>query len=293
MAGTVLQFTPKQTIPETVACAFCHGEIDADARFCKICGNKVKQQKESRKQKYAPKTKHTKVPLKTPEEIAQMQKMLATPTKDNESKRRIAMRNFVIFSLGISIGLRSSDLTTLKVSHFFDEAMRPRQQLHVIEIKTGKEQNIDIDAKIASMLGDYVQTLGLEYDDYLAWSQREREVGKYAGELMISPGSWNRIITTAVEKLGWPKEFYGGHTIRKTFGYNFYTNANALSRENGTRALAMLCRRFNHSSEATTLCYIGIEQAEIMRICKLTIEQYNLAYEEALKFELGDKDEDV
>ena len=289
----VLQF--KVAAPEIglVQCPSCHGEIDADARFCKHCGNRVQVVKATKKQKYAPKKKHTKKPLRTQDEIAAMQKVLATPTSNKESKMAIARRNFTLFNLGISIGLRSSDITTLKVSHFFTEEMRARAQLHVIELKTGKEQNIDIDQKVSDMVRNYVQDMGLGYNDYLAFSQRERDVGEYVGEKILTPHSWNRIISLAAEELGWDKEFYGGHTLRKTFGYNFYQNANALNKEGGYRALAMLCRRFNHSSEAITLCYIGIERDEIMKVCKLTTDQYNMVYEQALAYENGDKDEDM
>ena len=291
--SNVLQFKVAPPVVGIVQCADCHGDIDADARFCKHCGNRVKAVKVTKKQKYAPKKKHTKKPLRTPDEIAAMQKVLATPTSDKESKAAIARRNFTLFNLGISLGLRSSDLTVLQVSHFFTADMNPRPQLHVIEIKTGKEQNIDIDQKISDMLREYVAELGLEYDDYLAVSQRERDVGDYAGAKILTPHSWNRIIATAAESLGWNKEFYGGHSLRKTFAYNFYRNAMEVGKEHGYRALAMLCRRFNHASEAVTLCYIGIEQDEVMKVCKLTTDQYNLVYEQALAFENGDKDEDV
>ena len=289
----VLQF--KVAAPEIglVQCPSCHGEIDADARFCKHCGNRVQVVKVTRKQKYAPKKKHTKKPLRTQDEIAAMQKVLATPASNNKSKIAIAKRNFTLFNLGISIGLRASDLTTLKVSHFFTENMRPREMLHIIELKTGKEQNIDIDQKIADMLLGYIAELGLEYDDFIGWSQKTRSIGAYAGSQLLRPDSWNDVIANAAESLGWNKEFYGGHTLRKTFAYHFYNNAIEVGREHGYRALAMLCRRFNHASEAVTLCYIGIEQDEVMKVCKLTTDQYNMVYEQALAYEIGDKDEDM
>lgn len=289
----VLQF--KVAAPEIglVQCPSCHGEIDADARFCKHCGNRVQVVKATKKQKYAPKKKHTKKPLRTQDEIAAMQKVLATPTSDKESKRMIARRNFILFNLGISLGLRASDLTILKVSHFFAADMKPRPQLHVIEIKTGKEQNIDIDQKIVDMLRAYVVELGLEYDDFLAYSQKARLTGTYTGEQVLTPAYWNNVISNAAEALGWNKEFYGGHSLRKTFAFNFYKNAMEIGREHGYRALAMLCRRFNHASEAVTLCYIGIEQDEVMKVCKLTTDQYNMVYEQALAYEIGDKDEDM
>lgn len=291
--SNVLQFKVAPLVVGIIQCADCHGDIDEDARFCKHCGNRVKAVKATKKQRYAPQKKHTKKPLRTQDEIAAMQKVLATPTTDKESKVAIARRNFTLFNLGISLGLRSSDLTTLKVSHFFTEDMQPRARLHVIEIKTGKEQNIDIDQKIARMLREYVEELELGYDDYLAMSQRARDAGEYAGEKTLSPHSWNRIISRAAEQLGWDKEFYGGHSLRKTFAYHFYQNAMEVGREHGYRALAMLCRRFNHTSEAITLCYIGIEQDEVMKVCKLTTDQYNMVYEQALAYEIGDKDEDM
>ena len=289
----VLQFKVPEPQISLVTCQFCHGEIDSDARFCKHCGNRAQAVKVSKKQQYAPKKKHTKKPLRTQDEIAAMQSVLAMPTSDKGSKVRVARRNFVLFNLGISIGLRSSDITTLKVSHFFTKDMKPKEQLHIIELKTGKEQNVDIDERVSKMLVDYIEELGLGYDDYLAFSQKMRTTGHYAGENILTPDRWNRIIAGAAEQLGWNSEFYGGHSMRKTFAYHFYKNAMEIGKEHGYRALAMLCRRFKHASEAITLCYIGIEQDEIMRVCKLTTDQYNLVYEQALAYEIGDKDEDL
>jgi len=292
--GEVLQFATQVEIKtETVQCKFCHGEIDADARFCKHCGNKVAKQQKETKKKYAPKSKHTKVPLRTSEEIAMMQKVLATPTKNNDSKKKLAHRNFTLFTLGISIGIRSSDLTILKPSHFFTKDWTPRKTAYVIEVKTGKGLEFDLNTELTTMLYGYVKRWNIGYNDYFAYSQKPRKTGEYAGEFILTPNGWNNIIIKAAEDLGWNGTLYGGHSVRKTFAYQFYKNANTISQENGYRALSILCKRLNHSSEAITLCYIGIEKEEVCKICNLTTAQYNYAYNEALKFEFSDKDNDM
>ena len=68
-------------------CPHCHGTVDADARFCKHCGGKIEMEKKTR---YTPKTKRTKVPLKTMDEIRAFEHALATPTKMTESVSRNA-----------------------------------------------------------------------------------------------------------------------------------------------------------------------------------------------------------
>ena len=46
----------------------------------------------------------------------------------------------------------------------------------------------------------------------------------------------------------------GTHTMRKTFGYHYYKK---------THDVVTLMRIFNHTSQAVTLHYIGIEEEEI------------------------------
>ena len=293
----VLEFRPRiedKPVDETVKCPQCFGEIPAAARFCMHCGNKVKTEK--KKKKSAPKTKHTKVPLRTDEEINAFARAIGTSASTSLDKRNNAMRNLTLFLIGINTGLRSSDLIRLKVSHFFNKDMSEKNVLYVVEQKTGKGREMNIMPKLSNQIRKYVDSVGLSYGDYLAQSKKERTSKKrdpdLYGEKVIGGGSWNDILVKAAVSLGWPAELYGGHTLRKTFGYRTYKSAIATSRESGSLALATVCKMFNHSSEAITMIYIGISKEEVMEVCKLTTEQYDWAAMEALSYELGDNEDE-
>jgi integrase len=59
------------------------------------------------------------------------------------------------------------------------------------------------------------------------------------------------------------KEFslqnFGCHSLRKTFGYHFYQKH---------KDVVTLMKIFNHSSQQTTMKYIGIEQEQIDLVIK-------------------------
>ena len=253
IGNTVLQF------PTVRLCPHCHGQVDDDARFCKHCGNKLEIVK---KERYAPKTKHTKVPLKTIDEITAMVNMLTTPTKDTIIKRQIAERNGVLFMLGICTGLRGSDLVRITPG-----MISPDGLMYIIEKKTGKGRTIMLPDNMKKVLDGYIAKYQIGKTDLLFRSQMSDEA--------MTVHHLNYMIREAASKLGWNKTLYGSHTLRKTYAYQFYTTANAISRERGYRALSVLCKELNHSSEAITLAYIGIDKEEVCEICNLTSAQYD------------------
>ena len=260
----VIPFPLQETKVGKIQCKSCHAWVDEDALFCCRCGHKLA--KVGRKQTYAPKKKFTKVPLKTQEEIAEWQRYLSTPKAETPARKRVAYRNFVLFTLGISIGLRASDLVRLKASDFRGD------KLYVIEQKTGKGREIALDARVKEMVQRYADELHLAPDGYLFWTS--------CGVDHLTPKSvTDKIMRPAAKALGLNPQLYGSHTLRKTFAYQFYKAANAISRERGYRALSVLCRELNHSSEAVTLRYIGIDAEESAEILGLTIDQYNLSCE--------------
>jgi hypothetical protein len=55
---------------------------------------------------------------------------------------------------------------------------------------------------------------------------------------------------------------YGAHTLRKTFGYHQRVTFGA--------GFEILCKRYNHSSPAITMRYIGIEDKEV---CELLMNE--------------------
>lgn len=268
----VIQFPVQEVQVGKVQCKACHAWIDDDALFCCRCGQKVARAE--KKTRYTPKRKCTKVPLKTSEEIERWQSYLSTPKSDTPARRRVAYRNFVLFTLGISLGLRASDLVLRTVNDFKSDKM------YVIEQKTGKGREIAVDSRLRDMVTRYAKELNLGGNDYLFWTS--------CGDKHLTPKTiTDKIIRPAAVALGLDPMLYGSHTLRKTFAYQYYKAANAISKERGYRALSVLCRELNHSSEAITLRYIGIDAEESAEILGLTIDQYNLSCEIA-----GYNDED-
>ena len=253
IGNTVLQF------PTVKICPHCHGQVDDDARFCKHCGNKLETEK---KERYTPKTKRTKVPLKTINDIMAMENVLATPTKDTPSKRRIADRNRMIFMFGICTGLRASDLVRVTPRMIANDGT-----LYIIEQKTGKGRVIILSENIKNAITHYIEKYKIKIDEPLFCSQKGNE--------HMTTWALNHMIVDAAKELGWDPLLYGSHTIRKTYAYQFYTTANKISKERGYRALSILCKELNHSSEAITLAYIGIDKEEVCEICNITTEQYD------------------
>lgn len=140
-----------------------------------------------------------------------------------------------MFMIGINTGLRVSDILKLKVSDF-----RNTDHLKIIEKKTGKEKRLLINPALKRELKKYMSKMADH--EYLIQSRR--------GENMpLSRVTAYKILRAAAKKCN-IKEI-GTHTMRKTFGYFHYQQ---------NKNIAVLMNIFNHSSEALTLRYIGVNQ---------------------------------
>lgn len=143
-------------------------------------------------------------------------------------------RNYILFILGISTGLRISDILKLKKEDLLST--------HVIlrETKTRKQKRIRIPPSIRKEILEYAKEL--IDGDYVIQSRQ-------GANKAIDRSTAYRILREAAEHVHL-KEI-GTHTLRKTFGYHFYKQ---------TKDVAMLQEMFNHSSPQITLRYIGINQ---------------------------------
>jgi integrase len=163
-------------------------------------------------------------PIRDQEKINKMYEIL-------RAKRE---RDFILFLLGISVGLRISDLLRLKKEDMFE------QYIHIREKKTQKAKQFKIPPHIKKYVQPYAATL--KDGDYLFKSRKGRNQP-------IDRSTAYRILNTAA------KEAYvqhiGTHTLRKTFGYHFYAI---------TKDIATLQILFNHASPEITLRYIGVTQ---------------------------------
>lgn len=163
-------------------------------------------------------------PIRNPEKIVAMKRYLMEKSH----------RNYILFVIGISTGLRISDILKLKKEDLLNT--------HVIlrETKTKKQKRIRIPPSVRREFVDYAKTL--DTGDYVVKSRQGENSP-------IDRSTAYRILREAAEYVGLSE--IGTHTLRKTFGYHFYHQ---------TKDVAMLQEIFNHSSPHITLKYIGINQ---------------------------------
>ena len=181
-------------------------------------------------------------------------------------------RDYILFRLGIFSGLRISDILKLKVKD-----VRNQNYFKLRENKTGKAKTLKIFDDLKKELDQYIKNMA--DNDYLISSQKYTKHIKIKNPdklykqhnqdryISIPNESSNspiqrmqayRIINNAARKAGITEDI-GTHTMRKTFGYQFYTQYN----DKNNRALAILQQIYNHSTPHMTLRYIGIAQDEV------------------------------
>ncbi|PCD81624.1 site-specific integrase [Lysinibacillus fusiformis] len=151
--------------------------------------------------------------------------------------KEFGLRNQLLFKLGISTGLRCGDLVALKV-----EQVKGKSSFKICEGKKKKERKVYLNNLMAD-IADYIETLP-QGTVYLFPSCK--------GDSHITTRQAYSIIAKAGDMIG--NHSIGTHTMRKTFGYTYYQ---------ATKDVATLMGEFNHSSQKTTLRYIGITEEAI------------------------------
>ena len=153
-------------------------------------------------------------------------------------------RDHLLFVMGVNNGLRTCDLLRLKVGQV--RGLKPGDSVTIKESKTGKENTLAINKTVHKALRLYLDTAKPADGDWLFPSR------KGAGPLQ----------SQAVQKMvkRWAAAFnlkgnFGAHTLRKTFGY--------IQRTEYGVGFELLCKRYNHSSPAITMRYLGIEDREV------------------------------
>lgn len=151
-------------------------------------------------------------------------------------------RNYILYVFGIETGLRISDMLPLRKKDVIGS------HLNMVEKKTKKQKRIKLSQFLKDELDKY--TRNMRNVDFLFPSQKKTDLGKPKA---ISRIRVDQILKDAAEAIGY-YETISAHSLRKTFGYNFY-------REFGD--VASLMKIFNHSRETVTLFYIGVGQDDI------------------------------
>ena len=178
-------------------------------------------------------------PIRNINDITLIENWLATKSAVDEYFRR---RNQLIWVMGVSTGLRISDILGLDISNVQDKT-----RIRIREKKTGKYKEIPLSDKIIGLLHKYLP-YRLQYDTKYT---KALFLGKKGARLDRS-GAY-RLINSACTELNINANV-GTHTMRKTFGYHHYQKF---------KDVVLLQQIFNHSAPHITLRYIGITQDQI------------------------------
>lgn len=154
-------------------------------------------------------------------------------------------RNHLLFVLGINNGLRTGDLLKLRAKDL--RYLKAGDTKWIKESKTGKRNILVVNKGVLKALRNYFAKIKPLDDDFVFKSKKgdNKPLTIQAVNLLIK--KW----TSAINLKG----NYGAHTLRKTWGY--------IQRTKHQADFGMICKRFNHSSIAVTMRYLGIEDKEI------------------------------
>lgn len=172
-------------------------------------------------------------PIRRMEDIERIKKLLCGNVRDK-----------LLFILGINSGLRIGDLLKLRVKDFIN--LRVGDTLQIKEQKTGKENVLMVNKTIYKVFNEYMERVKPEPDDYLFYSRKGNEP--------LRVETVNRMVKSWCETIGLSGN-YGCHSLRKTFGY--------IQRTVFGTSSELICRRYNHSSPAITMRYLGITSKEV------------------------------
>lgn len=177
----------------------------------------------------------------------------------------LCARNYAIFVLGITTGLRISDLLKLKFRDVLDLKGNMKETILVCEQKTGKMNQKKIVGKAYTAISDYLRELkrtlevlreDISLNDYLWVSIKGKYDIKIHSDKPVDMTLIYKMLQKSADKAGVGNRVHiSTHTLRKTFGYWYYTKST-----DKMDALVCLQQEFNHSSPQMTLTYIGISE---------------------------------
>jgi len=165
-------------------------------------------------------------------------------------KKYQADRNYTMILTGMNTAFRAEDLLQLRVIDVLNG------YISIKENKTGKFQNFRMNKSFHEELIRYIERWELTKHDYLFRGQKTIVDGKkYIYPINRQQG--HRIVSEAGKAIG-INFVFGLHSLRKTFGYQFYSNGGNL---------LTLMKMFNHDDPNVTTRYIcwGKEDIEKSR----------------------------
>ncbi|MEA1964727.1 MAG: tyrosine-type recombinase/integrase [Candidatus Aerophobetes bacterium] len=159
-------------------------------------------------------------------------------------------RDYLLFTMGINLALRISDLLKLKVSDVLNGEGKPVSSLYLREQKTKREKKIKLNKAVIEALEFYFKKAQIFNPDQLLFTSHR------SSKPLDRIRSW-QLIRKWCREVGLKEERYGTHTLRKTWGYQ--------ARIAGV-SLDLISEKLGHRNSQVTRRYIGISQDEVQKV---------------------------
>ena len=161
--------------------------------------------------------------------------------------KRDKLRDWALWTVGVSFGVRISDLLPLKIKTVLNEDLSFRERVFLIERKTSKLNNCLITESVKYALTKYFDSRGWNFvmDNYIFISKKTK--GKMRKEY-----GW-KILSDAGKALNLPLVI-GSHTMRNSFA-NIAACADKSSID--MNAITKIQGLLNHSDQRVTMRYLG------------------------------------
>lgn len=181
------------------------------------------------------------------------------PIRDIEAIRRIKIlmanqpRDLCLFTFGINTAYRAGEILSLKVGQV--DHLKTGDRLEIKQSKTGKYRAITMNRSVVEAIAQWLKNHPDAKPDAPLFTSRK------TGKALTVP-SVNKMLKQWCRDAGL-KGNYGSHTMRKTWGYH--------QRIQGNQPVALLMSAFGHATQAQTLEYLCIQEAEIQDLYGLEL----------------------
>lgn len=181
-------------------------------------------------------------------------KQLVLPIKDSNilhevqdtllNNFRYGRRNYTIFQVGKATLLRVSDVLALRSNEIFANDGIIKKNAYIRDKKTDKPNTL------------YLKPVNQDLIDYLQWLNENKIQSDWLfpsikhPDRHITEKQFYKIMAKTGDLLG--INYLGTHTMRKTGAYRVYTQTHY--------NIGLVMSLLNHSSEAMTLKYLGLDQ---------------------------------
>ena len=187
--------------------------------------------------------------LVLPIKDTQMLNQVLTTLRDNF---KYGQRNYTIFQVGKATLLRVSDVISLSKADVFEENGDIKRNAYIVDKKTKKQNTLYLRP---------VESDLLKYQNWLMRYQMDNPKMKVYDSPWLFPSFANpdnhisghtyyEVMQKVGDLLG--LNYLGTHTMRKTGAYRVYEQSN--------HNIGLVMKLLNHSSEAVTLNYLGLDQ---------------------------------